>query len=210
MPSYKEIFEIEKQRTEAAQWNVIHLFKEGSTYKAYEWSAWICREFCTNEERLRHFNSHMLTPVHKTAKNTSGTIVFVGFPPSSIDKFIPKDVQTGFNPVSDNQIDISIELPATLGEMNTENLQKHFDAWKESWPLKQDTDKPEGNNRKNNQASDAEVRQDTQMLPFATNGRQLRMTDIITELVSLPLEDVSPNEALKLLRQLHRQAVSLF
>lgn len=210
MPAYKDIFEIEKQRTEAAQWNVIHLFKEGSTYKAYEWSAWICREFCTTEERLKQFKSHMLTPVHKDAKNTSGTIIFVGFPPASIDKFIPKDVQTDFKTISDTQIDVSIELPADLGEMTAENLQQKFEAWKQSWPLKQDTDKPEGTARNNNnQDSGAEGKQDM-LLPFAANGRQLRMTDIITELVSLPLEDVSPNEALKLLRQLHRQAVSLF
>ena len=37
----KEILSIEENRTEDSR-GVIHLFQEGTFYRAYEWSAWLC------------------------------------------------------------------------------------------------------------------------------------------------------------------------
>lgn len=41
MPQLKEIFEKESQRGSLEQCLVVHLFKEGTFYRAYEWSAWL-------------------------------------------------------------------------------------------------------------------------------------------------------------------------
>lgn len=90
MPTMKDIFEVEKNREDASQWNVIHLFREGSTYKAYEWSAWLCREHGTTDEHLQQVGAKRLNPVHRNVKNTGGSVIFVGFPFASIDKFLPK------------------------------------------------------------------------------------------------------------------------
>lgn len=43
MPQLKEILEKESQRDSLEQCAIIHLFKEGTFYRAYEWSA--CRFF---------------------------------------------------------------------------------------------------------------------------------------------------------------------
>jgi hypothetical protein len=200
MASYKEIFEVEKQREGSDQWNVIHLFREGNTYKAYEWSAWLCREFAVTDEQMAQAEIHRLKPVHKEVKSSSGTIIFVGFPATSLSKFIPDGNQMSFNPVSDTRIDVAIELPPTLGEMSSESLQRQFSEWKKQFPTKGDGKQPAG---KDSPADD--------LLPLAgTRNQPMRMSDILAQIVALPVEDITPNEALKVLRILKRQCSALF
>ena len=42
MSQLKEILEKEKERNTLEQCAVIHLFREGTFYRAYGWSAWLC------------------------------------------------------------------------------------------------------------------------------------------------------------------------
>ena len=42
MAKLKEILDAESQRSTLEQCRVIHLFQEGTFYRAYEWSAWLC------------------------------------------------------------------------------------------------------------------------------------------------------------------------
>ena len=41
MSQLKEILEKERERSTMEQCSVIHLFREGTFYRAYEWSAWL-------------------------------------------------------------------------------------------------------------------------------------------------------------------------
>jgi hypothetical protein len=203
----KEIFEVEKNREDASQWNVIHLFREGSTYKAYEWSAWLCREHGTTDEHLQQVGAKRLNPVHRNVKNTGGSVIFVGFPFASIDKFLPKTSQISFQPVDDNRIDIAIELPAEqFGDnLSYEALRQKFGEWKQSFPVKDE---------KKDKGADGVSRstETDELLSLLTGGpaKPMRMSDILAELVALPVEDISPNDALKMLRILKRQAAALF
>ena len=43
MPQLKEILETERNRPTLEQCSVVHLFREGTFYRAYEWSAWLFR-----------------------------------------------------------------------------------------------------------------------------------------------------------------------
>lgn len=209
MATMKEIFDMEKERGQKEQWNVIHLLRDGNTYKAYEWSAWLCREFGTTDEQLQQVGSKRLTPVHRNVKNTGGSIIFVGFPFASIDKFLPKTSQISFQPVSDNRIDIAIELPADLmvdGKISREVLQQQFDEWKQQFPVKeQKKDAPAG-------GSTQQAKGDDELMALLTGSqpKPMRMSDIVAQLIALPVEDISPNDALKLLRILKRQAAALF
>ena len=203
----KDIFEVEKNREDASQWNVIHLFREGSTYKAYEWSAWLCREHGTTDEHLQQVGAKRLNPVHRNVKNTGGSVIFVGFPFASIDKFLPKTSQISFQPVDDNRIDIAIELPADqFGDnLNYEALKQKFGEWKQAFPVKDE---------KKDKGADGVSRstETDELLTLLTGGpaKPMRMSDILAELVALPVEDITPNDALKLLRILKRQAAALF
>ena len=53
MSQLKEILEKEKERGSLEQCAVIHLFREGTFYRAYEWSAWLCVSYFT-ELRITH------------------------------------------------------------------------------------------------------------------------------------------------------------
>lgn len=68
MSQLKEILEREKDRSSLEQCGKIHLFREGTFYRAYEWSAWLC---------LRYYTELKVT--HRLLKGGED-IVFVGFP----------------------------------------------------------------------------------------------------------------------------------
>lgn len=206
MASYAEIFELEKQREKPEQWNIIHLLKEGTMYHANEWSAWLAREFATTDEQRTAMNIKPLTPVHREAKNTSGSLIFVGVPFASLDKFIPKSVQISFTPVSDTQIDIAIELPVTLGEISYEALQQKYQEWKQQFPVKK------SGGKKNTTTPDATAYGNPveDLLSGSRRQQPMRMSDILAQIVALPVEDITPNEALKILRILKKQCSALF
>jgi hypothetical protein len=203
----KEIFEVEKNREDVSQWNVIHLFREGSTYKAYEWSAWLCREHGATDEHLQQVGAKRLNPVHRNVKNTGGSVIFVGFPFASIDKFLPKTSQISFQPVDDNRIDIAIELPADqFGDnINYDALRQKFSEWKLAFPVKDEKkDKPSDGVSRSTETDELLA------LLAGSQAKPMRMSDIVAQLIALPVEDISPNDALKLLRILKRQAAALF
>lgn len=72
----KEILSIEENRTEDSKC-VIHLFQEGSFYRAYEWSAWLCHRF---------INQFKVT--HRRFKSIEHSVLFVGFPVASLEKYL--------------------------------------------------------------------------------------------------------------------------
>lgn len=210
MATYKEIFEIEKQREDAAQWNIIHLFKDGNSYKAYEWSAWLAREYATTEEWRKQVGVKQLSPVHKEVRQTTGSIIFVGFPMTSIDKFIPKNMQVSFTPVDDNRIDIAIELPAEqMGEMKYDQLLERVQDWKKQFPMRKANGDKDGAGGSAGKAG-GDAADDLLSLLTGQPVRPMRMSDILAQIVALPLDDITPNDALKVLRILKRQCSALF
>ena len=57
---------------------LVHLFREGTFYRAYEWSAWLC---------VRYFTELKVT--HRLLKGGED-IIFVGFPLTSLDRYTPQ------------------------------------------------------------------------------------------------------------------------
>ena len=119
MAKIADILEIERQRSDPSQWNVIHLFKEGGFYRAYEWSAWLIVTISYSDEiRKESQDRKPLNVTHKTLRGSDDTFLFVGFPLKSADKFIPN--RTSFETISDSQIDMAIELPEGINEVGYE------------------------------------------------------------------------------------------
>lgn len=70
MAQLKDILEIERNRSEKGTYSTIYLFPEGTFYRAYEWSAWLC---------CRYINQFKAT--RRELKGEQGeTVVFIGFP----------------------------------------------------------------------------------------------------------------------------------
>ena len=76
MAQLKDILEIERKRMDDGPYSTIYLFPEGTFYRAYEWSAWLC---------CRYINQ--FKPTKREMKDVLGeTIVFIGFPVTSLGK----------------------------------------------------------------------------------------------------------------------------
>lgn len=182
-----EIVSIEEARQDPSSWNVIHFVKEGEFYRAHDWSAWLMTSF--------PFGVSIENPMKVIAKKMKDGYVdaWVGFPASSIGKYIPNDGSVEFKPISDAQIDVTVELPAEIGEISFDNLNKKKEEWKMSLPLQ------------GNKGQKRENKELTEQAPRIT-----RFSDIAARLVSLPMEDLSPREAWDILRDLRRQASALF
>ena len=180
-----EIIQIESARQEPSSWNVVHFIKEGDFYRAHDWSAWLVATFPFGEAAEK--------PLKVIAKKMKDGYIdaFCGFPASSIGKYIPQG--TDFQAVSDIQIDVKVEIAAEIGEVSFENLNKLKEDWKNGLPL---------------QESKKQRREERESQELAPRG--LRMSDIVNRLAALPMEDLSPMECYDILRNLKKQALSLF
>ena len=187
MSKISEILEMEKQRNEAASWNVIHLFKEGNFFRAYEWSAWLIVTVAYSDEvRKQSPDRKPLGVTRKQVKNSDDSFVFVGFPIKSLDKFIP--YKNSFTPVNDDQIDIAIELPATEQEVSYEALSQTMASWKMSVPLAKENKK--------------DMNGDSRTSPRG-------LTAIMASVLSYPLEQKTPMENINFISELKQQLAML-
>ena len=99
----------------------IHLFREGTFYRAYEWSAWLC---------VRYFTELKIT--HRLLKG-GNDIVFVGFPLTSLDRYTPQ----GATVLPSGDKNVEMVLPADAFALGTDvvSLWKDFEDWKQCQPL---------------------------------------------------------------------------
>ena len=161
----------------------VHLIREGDWYRAHDWSAWLLIQFPMCDKQLS-----------VTAKKLKDGYIdaFVGFPCTSIDKYLPNDGTIDFLPINDTQIDVVLKQ-VEMGAATEEQIRQQVDGWKEGLPLQ------EG---KKQRREEREARQEA--------PRITRFSDIIARIVSIPMEDISPKEAYDILRDLRRQVSALF
>lgn len=69
MAQIKDVLVIESKRDTLEQCVIIHLFEEGSFYRAYQWSAWLCHRY------IKEFK-----PTHRRLKQDDETLIFCWFP----------------------------------------------------------------------------------------------------------------------------------
>ena len=138
MAKLADILSIERDRQEPEKWNVIHLFKTGTFYTAYEWSAWLTAVVSFNDEVRKQTKSRMPLTVtrNEIASSENETFCKVGFPMKSVEKFIP--ARTGFEAIDDSHLVITILLPQPNDgtEITYERLAKAVEKWKEEQPIK--------------------------------------------------------------------------
>lgn len=181
-----EIQKLENSRKDAADFGRIHFIKEGNFYRAHDISAWLV----------------MTMPFSDTIKNVSiiakrlrdGYIdAFIGFPITSLDKYIPNDGSVTFVPVSDAQIDVIIVPTDDILAASFDDLRQAVDEWKQTLKIKEE------------KSGRREDRQMDEQRPRIT-----RISDVIGHVLSFPLEDKSPMDAYNFLRQLRRDIAAIF
>lgn len=181
-----EIIELENKRPTPDTYGRIHFIKEGNFYRAHDISAWIIA-MMPFSENIKNIN--IIAKKHK-----DGYIdAFIGFPLTSIEKYIPNDGSVTFVPISDTMIDVIITPTDDILASDFETIRKAVDDWKQTLPLK--ADKPE--RRENREASEAQP-------------RITRISDVISQVLAFPLESKSPMDAYDFLRQLRKEIAALF
>ena len=183
-----EIIEIETQRKEPEQYGLVHFIKEqNGFYRAHDWSAWLMSTFPFGEAKNN--------PMAITARRMKDGYIdaWVGFPLTSLGKYIPDDGSVQFLPVNDNQIDVKIDLPEDVLNADYESVRGHVDEWKAKQPI---------NEGKKQRREDREVSESA--------PRVIRISDVISRIISFPLESKSPIEAWEFLRKLRQQVAELY
>lgn len=99
----------------------VHLVKEGSFLRAYEWSAWLCVHFYPD-----------LKVTHRALKG-GDDIVFVGFPLTSLERFTPPGAVA--TEAGDGQTDLFLPAGALPPQAGAEQLAAEFNDWKRCQPL---------------------------------------------------------------------------
>lgn len=179
----QEIRSIEENR-KPADFGVIHLLKEGNFYRAHDWSAWLMKTFPLTE--------HQMTLTAKQLKDGYFE-VWVGFPCSSISKFVPQVDGIQFLPVDDTRIDVVITLPEDVVSQSYEAVRDLVEQWKQAQPVTE------------NKKQKREEREVVEVAP-----RIMRISDVMGRVLSFPLESKSPMEAWEFLRQLRQQVAAMF
>ena len=142
MAKLADILQQERERDTADKWGLIHLYKTGSFYSAYEWSAWLIAVITFNDEvRMATKDRKPIAVTHVPMKDSEETFCRVGFPLNSVEKYIP--TRLDFNSEDDKHIVITVALPQPQdgSEVTYERLAEAVAKWKAEQPLKQPKDK---------------------------------------------------------------------
>ena len=168
----KEVFSKEQSRKEVVDYRTIHLIPEGTFYRAYEWSAWLCHRYVSQ-----------FKPTHRLLKNTEDSVVFVGFPMTSLERHIPE----GATIAEQEDKTIALILAETVfGETTTEQLQTDFANWKKSIPLVKSKEQGTKNQDKNVQVD-------------------VSVEGIMKRILAYSIEQHSPMEAMAFLSEIKQQ-----
>lgn len=142
MAKLADILQQERERDTAEQWGIIHLYKTGSFYSAYEWSAWLIAVITFNDEvRMATKDRKPIAVTRIPMAKSDETFCRVGFPLKSIEKYIP--TRLNYEAEDDKHIVITVALPQPTDgtEVTYERLAEAVAKWKEAQPMKQPKDK---------------------------------------------------------------------
>lgn len=165
----KEIIEQETMRLAGVERDAIHLHREGSFLRAYEWSAFLaCRYLHSFKINKRAF------------KGIGHPVVYIGFPETSIDKWMPE----GAVLEALDEKHLAVHLPKPMIEaMTPVELDVEFVGWKNSIPLTEHKTKEEHKNKKD----------DTLDGVFED---KVTITSVMHRILEFPIESKSPIESM--------------
>lgn len=174
MAKLGDILEKEKNRSETGMLRTIYLYQEGTFYRAYEWSAWLCFRY------IKQFK-----PTHRLLKDSDDSIVFIGFPVTSLQKYTLEGGEVTY--MDDNNVAVSIP-ENTIGDgLDAARMSADFDNWKSNVPMTESSKKK---------------LEESQRFP---NGTPPRLTDILRDVMSYPIEQHSPMECMSFLAEIKQQ-----
>ena len=213
MAQLADILQQERDRDTADQWGKIHLYKTGSFYSAYEWSAWLIAVITFNDEvRMQTKDRKPIAVSRIPMANSDETFCRVGFPLKSVAKYIP--TRLDFNSEDDTHIVITVALPQPTDdtEVTYERLAEAVAKWKEAQKVKQPKDK------KDSDPQEDTDRQPAQGKPKRTRLSQIQETQqqqspsqggLIMQIMSYQLTQHTPADNYEFIQRLQQQIASI-
>ena len=183
MSSIKEIIESESKEVTAGHRDILHLHREGSFLRAYEWSAFLaCRYLHDFKANKRSF------------KGIDKPVAFIGFPETSLNKWMPE----GAEQTTIEEKHLAIRLPEMFFSGDTPDvLDAAFAEWKESVPLSEAQTKTE---KKLKVQSDSGI---------VSKEDGYTLTSIMQRILAYPIESKSPLESMAFLADVKRQLATM-
>ncbi len=211
MAKLADILQHESVRDTEEQWGIIHLFKTGPFYSAYEWSAWLIAVITFNDEvRMATKDRKPIVVTRLPMKDSEDTFCRVGFPLKSMEKYIP--TRLDYQGEDDKHIIVKVELPQPKdgSAITYERLAEAVKKWKESQPIKQSKDKKD---------SDPQEDTDRQPEPGQPKPKNTKTTTtqpmteagggLISQIVAYPLTTSTPIENFKFIERLKQQIAAI-
>ena len=183
--------EFEKLREDAESWNKIFLHKDGKFFRAYEWSAWLIKTLVCSEAFQKERGDVKILAANRYVTK-KGEYVSVGFPLESLSKYMPNYENVDFEAIEDYAT-FTVEMP-NEEDVTYEALQAAFMEWKQSLPEK-DT-------RGGQKVSHSTARVDSE-------GSRVGMFQILSQVMSYPLESKTPSDNAEFIASLKRQLAAL-
>ena len=213
MAKLVDILQQECDRDTADKWGLIHLYKTGSFYSAYEWSAWLISVITFNDEvRMQTKDRKPIAVTRIPMKDSDETFCRVGFPLKSVEKYIP--TRLDFNSEDDKHIAITIALPEPKDgtEVTYERLAEAVAKWKEAQPMKQPKDKKDSDPQEDTDRQPAQGKPKRTLLSLIQEAQQQQASSqggLIMQIMSYQLSQHPPADNYEFIQRLQQQIASI-
>lgn len=213
MAKLADILQQERERDTSDKWGIIHLYKTGSFYSAYEWSAWLIAVITFNDEvRMATKDRKPLTVTRIPMKDSDETFCRVGFPLKSIEKYIPTRIN--YESEDDKHIVITIALPQPQDgtKVTYERLAEAIKTWKEAQPLKQPNDKKDSDPQEDTDRQPKQGKPKRTLMSLIQGAQQQQAPSqggIIMQIMSYQLAQHTPAENYEFIQRLQQQIASI-
>ena len=215
MAKIVEILETERKRPTAEDFNLVHMYKTGQFYTAYDWSAWIISVISyTDAVRNQTRDRHPLAVTRIKMKDSDQTFCKVGFPFKSIEKFCP--LRQDFEGVENDHITFRIPFPEPTdgSEITFDRIKDAVEKWTEAHEIKPPKRSQEemklikaqrraGTTAEN--AAAAKPATTTTHAPAPTN----QGGGLIQQILAYPISDSTPMENYAFIQSLKQQITAI-
>ena len=213
MAKLVDILQQEHERDNADQWGVIHLYKTGSFYSAYEWSAWLIAVITFNDEvRMQTKDRKPIAVTRIPMANSDETFCRVGFPLKSIEKYIP--TRLNYEAEDDKHIVITVTLPQPQdgSEVTYERLSEAVAKWKAEQPLKQPKDKKDSDPQADTDRQPKQGKPKRTLMSLIQEAQQQQPPSqggLIMQIMSYQLSQHTPADNYEFIQRLQQQIASI-
>ncbi|MBQ6204191.1 MAG: hypothetical protein IJK46_08885 [Prevotella sp.] len=178
----KNLIEQELHLLQSGRFQEVHLHREGSFLRAYDWSAWLCCRF------LHDFKVNK-----RKFKDVDNPVAYIGFPDTSLGKWMPE----GAVQRVESEKHLVVELPELMFTDSAEAMSAAYAEWKEGIPL---TESNPGLRKRGGKGTvvDDDIDEST-----------VTLTAIMQRVLAFPIESKSPIESMTFLADIKRQLASL-